>query len=77
MARLSANSHQAKVLTDTVTNFIIKDMRPVSTVDGVGFVRLIKVAEPHYSVPCRKSIMGLIDQKFYCEKLLYEDIYVQ
>ena len=43
-------------------------MRPVSTVDGEGFVSLMEVAKPHYSVPCRRAIMNLIDQKFLLMK---------
>ena len=39
-------------------------MHPVSTVNGEGFTNLMQVAEPHYTVPCRKAITGLIDQKF-------------
>ena len=68
MARLSANSHQAKVLTDAVTNFIINGMHLINTVDGEGFLSLMEVTEPHYSVPSRKTIMGLIDQKFLCKQ---------
>ena len=51
VARFSANSYQAKVLTEGVANFIIKDMSPVSTVDGEGFVSLMEVAKPLYSFP--------------------------
>ena len=46
----------------------MKDMRPVSTVDGEGFLNLIQIAEPRYSVPCRKTIMGFIDKKFLSAK---------
>ena len=56
------------MLTEAVANFIIKDMLPVSTVDGEGFVSLMEVAEPRYSVPCRRTIMNLIDQKFLLMK---------
>ena len=69
VARLSASSHRAKVLTDAVTDFIVRDMRPINVVDGEGFVNLMQVAEPRYTVPCRKTIMGLIDQKFLSMKL--------
>ena len=65
---LNKLSHQAKVLTEAVANFIITDMCPVSTVDGEGFVSLMEVAEPHYGVLCRRTIMNLINQKFLLMK---------
>ena len=68
VARLSASSHRAKLLTEAITDFIVKDMRPISTVDGEGFVNLMGIAEPHYNVPCRKTIMSFIDQRFLLTK---------
>ena len=68
VARLAASSHHAKVLTEAIANFIMKDMRPVSTVDGEGFFNLMQIAEPHYSVPCRKTFMSFIDKKFLSAK---------
>ena len=32
-------------------------------VDGDGFVQLMQIAEPRYVVPCRKTIMSVIDSK--------------
>ena len=64
VVRLSAGSHRAKLLTEAITDFIVKDMRPISTVDGEGFVNLMGIAEPCYNVPCRKTIMSFIDQRF-------------
>ena len=63
VVRLSASSHRA-IITEAVTDFIVKDVRPVSTVDGEGFTNLMQVAEPRYTVPCNKTNMGLIHQKF-------------
>ena len=66
--KLSAASMRAKMLTEAVADFISKDMRPVSVVDGEGFLNLMHVAEPRYTVPCRKTVMGLIDQKYHVLK---------
>ena len=43
-------------------------MRPVSVVDRQGFLNLMLVAEPRYTVPCRKTVIGLIDQKYHILK---------
>ena len=56
------------MLTEAVADFISKYMRPVSTVDGQGFLNLMRVAEPRYTVPCRKTVMGLIYQKYHVLK---------
>ena len=57
---------QAVELTNTVVEFVTRDLRPVSVVDGTGFLSLMDVAEPHFVVPCRRTVMNLIDRK-YCE----------
>ena len=62
--KIPATSIRAKILTAAIANFISKDMRPISVVDGQGFLNLMHVAEPRYTVPCRKTIMALIDQKY-------------
>ena len=66
--KLPVASIRAKMLTDAFADFISKDMRPVSVVDWEGFLNLIHVAEPRYTVPCRKTVMGLIDQKYHVLK---------
>ena len=33
-----------------VADFMAKDMRPIATVEGKGFVHLLSVMEPHYHV---------------------------
>ena len=38
----------------------------MSVVDGYGFLSLMDVAEPRFVVPCRRTVMNLIDRK-YCE----------
>ena len=46
--------------------FISRDLRPVNVVDGTGFLSLMNVAESHFVVPCRRTVMNHIDWK-YCE----------
>ena len=50
--KLSHNSARAKKLTESIAEFITRDLRPVSIVDGDGFLNLMEVAEPRYVVPC-------------------------
>ena len=64
MKKVPAKSELAKKLTDGIADFITRDLRPVSVVDGVGFLNLMHLAEPHYTVPCRKTLMGIIDSRY-------------
>ena len=50
--KVAVNSNRAKKLTTTVAEFIA---RPISVVDGTGFLNLMQIAEPQYIVPCRAS----------------------
>lgn len=62
--KLPHNSTRAVELTSAVVEFVARDLRPVSVVDGHGFLNLMEVAEPRYTVPCRRTIMNLIDRKY-------------
>ena len=53
---LSPTSEHAKTLTSSIIDFIRRDIRPISVVDGTGFLNLMNVAEPRYVVPCRATI---------------------
>ena len=64
--KLPHHSTHAVELTNAVVEFVARDLRPVSIVDGCGFLNLMEVAEPRYTVPCQRTIMNLIDRK-YCE----------
>ena len=46
-------------------------MRPVSVVDGQNFLNLMHIVEPRYTVPCRNTVMSLIDQNY---RILKEQI---
>ena len=63
--KLPHNSSRAKKLTESVAEFIVRDLRPVSIVDGDGFLNLMEVAELRYVVPCRHTIDTVIN-KMYC-----------
>ena len=65
--KLPATSDRAKMLTQGVAKFIAQDLRPISVVDGVGFLNLMHLAEPRYVVPCRSTITSRITK-------LYSDV---
>ena len=46
-------SNNAKDLTAAISCFISKDMMPFQVVEMPGFLRMMKVAVPHYKVPSR------------------------
>ena len=54
--KLSLISARAQELTSTVVDFVVRNLRPVNVVDSVGFLHLMEVAEPRYSVPCRRTV---------------------
>ena len=62
--KLPHNSTRAVELSNAVVEFVVRDLRPVSVVDGYGFLNLMETAEPRYTVPCRRTIMNLIDRKY-------------
>ena len=45
-----------------------RDIRPLSVVDDVGFLNLMKEAEPRYIVPCRSTISRHMDELYMTEK---------
>jgi len=70
--KLAVSSNCAKKLTTAVAEFIARDLRPISFVDGTGFLNLMQIAEPWYIVPCHATITARI-QSMYAgckEKLL-------
>ena len=47
---------------------ITRDIQPISIVDDIGFLSVLKEAEPRYIVPCRTTIMRRIDDLYVSEK---------
>ena len=58
------HSTPAVQLTDAIADFIARDIRPVSVVDGDRFLQVMQLAEPRFVVPCRKTMMSVIDRKY-------------
>lgn len=54
--------------TNAIVNMIIKDMLPLSFVEGVGFIEFIKKTIPSYKIPCRNTIKNRISVIYDVEK---------
>ena len=54
--KLPSGSKRAREITDALVQFIAKDMRPLSTVEGDGFRQFCCVLDPQYQVPSRKTV---------------------
>ena len=67
--KLSPVSARAQELTSATVDFVVRDLRPVNVVDCVGFLHLMEVAEPRYTVPCRRTVNGYIDKQYLAVKV--------
>ncbi|XP_011408114.1 PREDICTED: zinc finger BED domain-containing protein 1-like [Amphimedon queenslandica] len=47
---------------------ITRDIQPVSIVDDIGFLNLLREAKPRYVVPCRSKISRCIDDLYVSNK---------
>ena len=54
----------AAKLTNRIAEFIVRDMRPVLTVDGSGFQNLLGLVEPNYSIPSHTHISSVIRRMY-------------
>ncbi|XP_026036213.1 zinc finger BED domain-containing protein 1-like [Astatotilapia calliptera] len=58
---------QADVLTESILNMLVTDMRPLSMVDDQGFKEMIKQFNPHYHdnyLPGRSHFTKLMEKKY-------------
>ena len=58
-------SKRSGEITRYIAEYIIHDMCPISTVDGIGFRRLINSMEPRYTIPSRKHFTETVFLKMY------------
>jgi len=64
---LPPSSDKAKKLTCTVCEMIARDIQPISIVN-IGFLNLLKEAEPQYIVPCRTNVTRSLSNLYTSEK---------
>lgn len=55
------NSKRAETNTIKICSFIVKDMMPISIVEGQGFKEMISHFAPNYKLPCRATFMSRVD----------------
>ncbi|XP_022162406.1 zinc finger BED domain-containing protein 1-like [Myzus persicae] len=67
-SKLSVKSDRSKELTKGLMTFVIKDLKPISIVDGEGFREFMHIAVPEYIVPCRMTITRQIDEMAKVER---------
>ena len=60
----------AAVITEKIVEFIAKDMRPLSVVDGDGFKQLINFLEPGWKVPLCTHVTSICHKSAVKEHLL-------
>ena len=65
--KLPPKSSRAIKITDSIMRFIIKDLRPFSVVQNVGFKYLLSTLEPRYTVPSRQYFSDTALPKLYEE----------
>ena len=73
------SERRSKEVTQRILNFIIKDIRPIAVVEGEGFMEMVKLMEPGYTIPCPKHFVKLLQEKFLVgvtnlKKILRDDV---
>lgn len=63
--KLSDKAPRAKSITDTISAFIVQDMRPYSIVETNAFKQMITTCEPRYKVPSRTFFSETAIPKLY------------
>jgi len=65
---LSPSSDRHKTLVAAVGTYLAKDMHPLAAVEGTGFLHLMEVAEPRFTVPCRKYFSKTVIPAMYSQE---------
>ena len=58
------SSWRSGALTQAIVDMIALDLRPINIVNGIGFQRLLRVAEPSYVVPSATQVTSLLQKKW-------------
>ena len=61
--RLMTDNRRRKI-TDLLVNFVVKDVRPISTLSGEGFKDIIQYFEPGYTIPCHHKVWSNIMHQY-------------
>jgi zinc finger BED domain-containing protein 1 (E3 SUMO-protein ligase ZBED1) len=69
----SCPQERGNKIDDLIVNFIIKDMRPLNSVNGTGFQSLVKFFEPGYKLPSRTHLKHQVIQKYQRGKQILKE----
>lgn len=64
MGKASCTPQQAAVLTDSILNMLVTDMRPLSMVENDGFRKIIHTLNLGYTLPSRTHFTKLMERKY-------------
>ena len=64
---LSRSSERYKKLVNAISQFIARDLQPISVVDGEGFKHLMEVADPSFVVPSHTYLTNTLLPSMYAE----------
>ncbi len=64
MGNASCTPQQAAVLTDSILNMLVTDMRPLSMVEDDGFTKMIHTLNPGYTLPSRTHFTNFVERKY-------------
>ena len=63
--KYEANNHHQVTITRNLLDYLVQDMRPMSTLDSPHFKRLLESLNPRYQLPSRKhATTALLDEQF-------------
>ncbi|KAM3871381.1 E3 SUMO-protein ligase ZBED1-like [Diretmus argenteus] len=65
LTKLPFNSDRAKKITQSITYFMCKDLRPYNVVENEGFGYMLKTLEPRYVIPSRRYFTDNAVPKLY------------
>ena len=68
VVKWSTSSNRWKEVTKVLTKMIIKDRRPVSMVEGAGFIAFMAEVRPEYTVPTHNTITNYMEKMYEEEK---------
>ncbi|XP_060077513.1 E3 SUMO-protein ligase ZBED1-like [Ylistrum balloti] len=63
--KLKHDSNRAKMITKSIAEFFVQDLRPFSVVENIGFRRMINTLEPQYTIPSRQHFTDKIIPEMY------------
>uniref|UniRef100_A0A0A1WXJ9 Zinc finger BED domain-containing protein 1 n=1 Tax=Zeugodacus cucurbitae TaxID=28588 RepID=A0A0A1WXJ9_ZEUCU len=64
---------KSKKITEAIVKYIIMDNKPFSTVEGKGFLQMMKELVPLFKVPSRETIKLRVDEKYEALSSIFKE----